>query len=159
MWTAVAEMMDPKPITSPYFFTLFPYALARSFVGIFGWMRISMPEWIYQLFGLLALLAIVGSIYRVIRRRIDTRLMVILLTAPLLSLLITIHINLTFTQPQGRYLFPALSAIALLVAIGLEGLPVWSWRLTIIVLGILVLVNFYVVYAVILPTYWTPPSG
>jgi hypothetical protein len=35
-----------------------------------------------------------------------------------------VHINLSFTQPQGRYLFPALPAIALLVALGLTHLPV-----------------------------------
>jgi 4-amino-4-deoxy-L-arabinose transferase-like glycosyltransferase len=38
-----------------------------------------------------------------------------------------VQFNLTFVQPQGRYLFPALAALAVLLAIGLDAarLPVW----------------------------------
>ena len=77
----------------------------------------------------------------------------ILLTFPILSIMVTIYINLRFSQPQGRYLFPALGAIVLLAAMGLEGLPFWNKKLTFLLLGILLLVNLYIVGAVIIPAY------
>jgi hypothetical protein len=40
----------------------------------------------------------------------------ILFTAPVLALAMTVQLNLTFSQPQGRYLFAALSAGAVLAA-------------------------------------------
>src|SRR5215475_592613 len=53
-WTAVPDLIVPKPITSPYFRTEFPDLLWRSFVGLFGWMDLAMPEWLYRFFAALA---------------------------------------------------------------------------------------------------------
>jgi len=154
MLTVVAHIVDIKPITSPYFLTTFPINLFFSFVGLFGWMNLRLPDWLYLPFGLLTLLAIVGYLWRALQHQFDSHLILILLTFPMLSLAITIYINLSFSQPQGRYLFPALGAIALLVGLGLEGLPFWSKRLTYYLLGSLFLLNLYIVGTVIIPAYW-----
>ena len=158
METAVSYLIDKHSLFSPYFVTIFPSALGHSFVGAFGWMSLWLPEWIYRLFGLLAAVSMMGYLWRWYRGGIDTRLIFILSTVPLLSLMVTIYINITFSQPQGRYLFPALSAIALLVAIGLEGLPGWNRWLTYSIVGILAILNVYILCSVVYPTYWTLPS-
>jgi 4-amino-4-deoxy-L-arabinose transferase-like glycosyltransferase len=154
MLTVVAHIVDPKPITSPYFLTTFPSTLFLSFIGMFGWMNLRLPDWLYLFFGLLAAMAILGYFWRGFQRQIDRRLTLILLTFPILSLAITVYINLNFSQPQGRYLFPALGAIALLVGVGLEGLHCWSKQLTYYLLGVLLLVNLYIIGAIIIPAYW-----
>src|SRR5262249_48834636 len=60
------------------------------------------------------------------RRQISWRLTLILTSVVFLNLLIVIDINLTFSQPQGRYMFPSIGAIVVLAAIGFENLFFWS---------------------------------
>ena len=153
MFTVVDFLVDPKPITSPYFLTMFPRYLFMSFIGMFGWLNLRLPNWIYLLFGSLGVAALLGLIWRGFQRKTQWFLTFILLTFPILSIMVTIYINLRFSQPQGRYLFPALGAIVLLAAMGLEGLPFWNKKLTFLLLGILLLVNLYIVGAVIIPAY------
>jgi len=154
MLIVVTNIIDIKPITSPYFLTTFPKYLYMSFVGMFGWMNLPMSGWLYSFFGLLFGAAILGHIYRTLHHQVDRLVTFILLTFPILSLGITVYINLNFSQPQGRYLFPALGAIALLVGLGLEGLPFWSKRLTYLLLGVLMILNLFVVITIIIPAYW-----
>ena len=158
MFVAVPGLIDIKPITSPYFLTTFPSVLMRSFIGVFGAMNLYLPELLYKFFGLLAAVAVLGYLWRLIRRRFDVRLTLILTTVVLFTVLLTVQLNLTFTQPQGRYLFPALTAIALLVAIGLEGVPKWGRNWTYGTLAVVALVNLYSVIGLVLPAYWTLPA-
>jgi hypothetical protein len=132
---------------------MFPRNMAMSFIGMFGWLNLRLPNWIYLLFGSLGVVALLGLIWRGFQRKMDWFLTFILFTFPILSIGVTIYINLRFSQPQGRYLFTALGAITLLAAMGLEGLPFWNKKLTFLLLGILLLVNLYIVGAVILPAY------
>src|SRR4030095_11835510 len=129
MFQAVPGLIDPKPITSRYFLTTFPDNLGKSFVGFFGYMNVLLPSRLYECFGLLGVAAMLGLAWRLARRRVCFRPIVILFTAPVLALAMPVQLNLTFSQPQGRYLFPALTAAAVLAAIGLEGIPLWkpSW--------------------------------
>ena len=154
MLTVVAHIVDIKPITSPYFLVTFPQYLYHSVIGLFGWMNLWSPDWLYLFFGLIILFAVVGYLWRGMQGKIDGRLTLILLTFPLLSLAVTVYINLKFSQPQGRYLFPALAASVILLGLGLEGLPFWNKRLTYSLLGILFFLNLYIVGTVILPAYW-----
>lgn len=154
MLSVVSHLVDIKPITSSYFVTRFPFLLFRSSIGGFGWMSLWLPEWMYLFFGLLAVVSILGYLWRLFSRHIDGRLTLTLLTIPVLNLAIVIYINLIFTQPQGRYLFPALPALALLMAIGLQGIPGWSRCSTLVALGVLTLLNIYILFTVIIPAYW-----
>jgi 4-amino-4-deoxy-L-arabinose transferase-like glycosyltransferase len=156
MLTAVSDLVVIKPLTSSYFALVFPLLLFHSFIGSFGWMSLWMPEWLYMLYGSLMIFSFIGFVARWIRHSIDSRLAVVLLTLPVLSFLILIYINLTFDQPQGRYLFPALPALAVIGAMGLGSIPMWSKRVTMAMLGALVILNIYILTTVIIPAYWLP---
>ncbi|HEY3078302.1 MAG TPA: glycosyltransferase family 39 protein [Chloroflexota bacterium] len=104
--------------------------LFRSFWGQFGWMGVLMDERVYGglalLSGLIGLgiglwLAPWGGLWReadgVARRGY-------LLAGALVAAVVvaTIVYNLRYLQPQGRYLFPAMAAIAAFAALGLREL-------------------------------------
>jgi 4-amino-4-deoxy-L-arabinose transferase-like glycosyltransferase len=158
MYIAVAPLISEKSITSPYFIHTFPTTLASSFVGVFGWGTLPSPTWVYYIYGVLGALGLLGFLYGIIHRRVDPRLAVILIVTPFLSLLVVIYINLMFEQAQGRYLFPSLPALALVAAIGLENLPIWSERISLALVFGLALLNVYIVLRVVLPGYWPPPA-
>jgi 4-amino-4-deoxy-L-arabinose transferase-like glycosyltransferase len=104
--------------------------LFRSFWGQFGWMGVLMDERVYAalalLSGLIGLgvllwLAPWGGLWREadgLARR-GYLLAVALLAAVLFA---TLVYNLRYLQPQGRYLFPAMAALATLAALGLREL-------------------------------------
>ncbi|MDP8925227.1 MAG: DUF2142 domain-containing protein [Chloroflexota bacterium] len=115
--------------------------LFRSFWGMFGWMGVVLPDRVYLLYLGLTLLAILGLLLpwlRVASRAIgdlfkrrgdDAGRGPVALRAPwliwtpiLLVFAAVAYYNLTFIQPQGRYLFPALVPLAVVLATG------W-WRL------------------------------
>lgn len=149
-----APWTRPKPITSPYFLNEFPGALYESFVGRFGFiMDVPLPNWLYTAFGLFFLTALAGLVWRVIHQPGDRKLLLVLLVIPFLSLGTIIYLNLTFSIPFGRYLFPALPALATLAAMGLESLPGWSDDLALATLAELFLVNAYILETVVIPAH------
>jgi 4-amino-4-deoxy-L-arabinose transferase-like glycosyltransferase len=154
MLRIVPVLIDKKPIWSPYFWNVFPRVLAQSFVGVFGWMNVYLPGWVYTAFALLALLGMIGLVRVLYQDKIHRTLLLVLTALPILAVASTIQLNLTFTQPQGRYLFPALTATAVLVAIGLESLPGWNTRVTYITLWLVAGINVYALLGVELPAYW-----
>lgn len=102
----------------------------KSFWGVFGWMGVFMDQRIYTLLALVTGAAIGGFATYLVRDLADPartsesqRASLGLLS---LNLLLTVAIfvwyNLTFVQHQGRYLFPALIAIALFAALGWQKL-------------------------------------
>lgn len=150
----VPFLIDNKPITSPYFVTLFPALTIRSLIGGFGWMNLWLPEWLYWAWVLLVGASGLG-VARLIRMcALDGRLIIILAGMPLINLGLLIYLNTFMTQPQGRYFFPTLPAMVTLIAIGLQGLPQWSVRASRLVLLGAALLNVGVLIFVVLPTYW-----
>jgi Predicted membrane protein (DUF2142) len=105
----------PRPITDPFFRDVFPRMLGASFVGLLGWMNIWLPTWVYWLYALLGLAAAAG----VLRRLRDPWTWIAALFAGLCLVGIVVY-NLTFPQPQGRYLFAALPFVTFLAATGLR---------------------------------------
>jgi len=154
MYTIVSSIVVRKPLTSPYFYTIFPTQLGESFVGTFGWMNLRLPGQVYGLYALLGLLAAGGFVRGWMRRTIDRRLALALISMPLLNLLIVVYINLSFSQPQGRYMFPALPAIGLLLALGLEALPKWRPSIQLGLIGGLFALNVFILTAWLIPAYW-----
>ena len=94
--------------------------LFRSFWGMFGWMGVVLDDGYYILYLVFTVLGLVGLILAWLTGK----------TPPPAPLLIAIalvfaevaYYNLTFIQPQGRYLFPALVPIALFLARGWQQL-------------------------------------
>ena len=102
----------------------------KSFWGVFGWLGVFMDGRVYTLLGLLSILVVVGllSQWRRLRRAeltispFQKRGLVLLGLQALIVLITYIWYNLEFVQHQGRYLFPALVAISIGFALGIEGL-------------------------------------
>ncbi|MFL6451847.1 MAG: ArnT family glycosyltransferase [Bryobacteraceae bacterium] len=151
----VPLMVNPRPITDPYFRTTFVDLLVRSFFGYFGWMNIRMPGPIYKGYVLLFALAILGSAgVAVSRRGKYGNCFILLSTIPPLSLGFLLYLNLTYPQPQGRLLYPSLSAVVVLACSGLAAMS----RLRMYVAALVVIgsmsVNAYALAKVIYPAYW-----
>ncbi|MEA3308163.1 MAG: glycosyltransferase family 39 protein [Chloroflexota bacterium] len=117
----------------------------RSFWGQFGWMGVVLDQRIYLGMGLLSGLMLWGAMWQAIfalRRGIsrpqqDT--VYLLGAATLITFALPFWYNLTFVQHQGRYLFPALPALALSAALGLRQLT--HKRLALITALLLVVVG------------------
>jgi 4-amino-4-deoxy-L-arabinose transferase-like glycosyltransferase len=118
----------------------FSTTLLRSFWAQFGWMAIVVDERLYRLFGLFTALAAFG-----LSLRLGVRLPGfvgaqptdaeggtepeprawkpwLLVAAALVVFGEVLYYNLSLVQPQGRYLYPALASIAILLALGWDGL-------------------------------------
>jgi hypothetical protein len=114
----------------------------KSFVGNFGWMNVGLPGWMYALYVALWLVAAFGLVWEWRRGLLDVRAVVTLVLTFVSMYAVVVYMNLTFRQPQGRYLFPALPAVAGLAGLGLASLPgfmAWLRRPAVlgVVLGIL----------------------
>lgn len=99
----------------------------KSFWGLFGYMRLPLPDSYYWALGLLSLLALLGlvlAIWQSLRREEaspSVRLLGIYAVATLLLLGASLYTNyFADFQPQGRYLFPALIPISLFFLLGLR---------------------------------------
>lgn len=158
MFTAVSNIIHVKPLFSSYFVTTFPTLLFASSVGVFGWMNLFLPIWIYGFFGATFLVGIASFAWHWLRQRIDG-LLVTLVSIPLINLATVVYINLTLSQPQGRFMFPSLSAIAVIVAMGLETLPRWNKQATYLAVGALAVLNVLILTIWVIPAYWPSPLG
>lgn len=121
--------------------------LRYSFWGLFGWFNILLPSWVYSALDIVTLAAMGGVIFGAVRgiRRRRTRgerslgptgrVLLLCATWASLSFALLIYWTLQATGSQGRLLFPALSALAILLVFGLDSwirlLPMrargWVW--------------------------------
>jgi hypothetical protein len=145
----VPLLVVERSFLSDYWVTRFPREVFKTFVGYFGHATVKLPRLAYVAW--LAFFAVAAA--GLVRQgAMSKRLALILLTAIAGALVILVRINLQFDQPQGRYLFPALPAIALMIAIGLE-----SWRVPARPAAVtLAVVNVLILVFVVMPAY--PPN-
>ncbi|MEJ2148800.1 MAG: DUF2142 domain-containing protein [Chloroflexota bacterium] len=101
----------------------------HSFWGQFGWMGVPMPPRVYLVIGVFGIVVLVGLGLAISRfegwRSLPTATRAgawVLAGAALAAVVNYLGYNLTFVQFQGRYLYPALIPLALLVALG-----GWGW--------------------------------
>lgn len=142
----------------------------KSFWGQFGWMALPLDGvlggWIYRAFALLTLLGLSGTLMtvrssfsvedsdRAERRRIG----IIFATTIVVVFLAFLYYNIEFVQWQGRYLFPALIPIALILVVGIDfwrakllgGREASRW-LTTLALMCLFALDLYLLFRVIAP--------
>jgi len=130
--------------------------LFRSSFGQFGWMALPLDGllggWLYRVYGMLLLLGVAGASKGM--RRIARSARFILLCAVGLVVLQTVYYNLEFVQWQGRYFFPALIPLALMVVCGAYSwLQRWAWARWLLALGLacLAIVDAYLLFGVIVP--------
>jgi 4-amino-4-deoxy-L-arabinose transferase-like glycosyltransferase len=99
----------------------------QSFWGQFGWMALPLDGRIYAGIGVGLLLALIGALLMLPKRRPPAQSWQIGAYAGLIALTAitaaqVVYYNLTFVQFQGRYLYPALIPVALALAYGWDGL-------------------------------------
>ena len=83
-------------------------------------------------------------------------LLLSLLTAPVASVIALVGFNLTVSQAQGRYLFPALPAMALAAVLLYRQIPGWVRAPRLLVpalVGGYALLNLGIVLTVVRPAY------
>jgi hypothetical protein len=102
-------------------------SLERSFWGLFGWLNVPYPGWVYVAFRAGEVFLLIGLILAVVlvlrRRKPDWRWAaagLILLWAALLTVS-WLRFMREVPAAQGRYFFPALTAFGLLVALAHRG--------------------------------------
>ena len=142
----------------------------KSFWGQFGWMALPLDQvldgWIYRGFALLAIAGVSGALLASAghgsegdgRARPAAPGWIVLLTTLLIVLLQFGYYNLEFQQWQGRYLFPALIPIAIVLVSGADAwrsrlLTRWEaarW-LTPLALSSLFVLDLYLLARVIVP--------
>ena len=132
----------------------------RSFWATFGWMSIRVGWWLYLAWGLICLAGAIGwGKVIVMRKGMDDawkRKAGILTAAIVLLLMGVIKNNLLVRQSQGRFLFPVLGAIAVLLSYGLLNLfgERARKRAAIIYAVILLVLNLVSLFAYLIPAVY-----
>jgi len=158
MLRTVPLAVHKQSLGSAYFVSTFPQLTFQSFIGYFGWMNVPMPELIYQGYRIAFVVASIGLLFVFLRRPQSRRSIALLASIPIMSLAVVVNFNLTFPQPQGRLLFPALSAVVVLTTFGLGAIMRTRKYIAIVVLIGSLTVNLYALADVIYPAYWQPKS-
>lgn len=134
---------------------------AYSFWAMFGWMNVAPPEWLYAPAEAIGLLGVAGLVVVLARRRStltayqQTGLAVLGLAVLLQELyMVGVVTRCDASCYQGRYLFPVIAPLMLLLAVGMVLL---TERLALLMVGaaagVLVATAAYVPFGVILPAY------
>jgi hypothetical protein len=152
----------------------FPYieygrAIFRTFVGWFGWMRVPLLEPFYWLGGLLVILALLGLVRLLIRKRRRPLLarwqkqgLLLFVVAILAQTLFVIGKQLLYADfasdsvPQARYFYPIAPALFFFLWLGLMAwLPPHRRRQGLFAgVALLLLFNFYILGFVLYPFFW-----
>ncbi|MEZ4861462.1 MAG: glycosyltransferase family 39 protein [Caldilineaceae bacterium] len=116
--TAVLPGRD-EPLSWRELLSLAP-GVWRSYWGVFGWFNVDMDSWLYALYSGLSLLAGVGLVMSVRRWWGGVSGAALLLLTLWILLVTTLVVRWAqINYPQGRLLFPAIGALAILLADGL----------------------------------------
>lgn len=113
-------------------FVPFWNSLARGFWGTFGHLGVLLPTPLYAVFYILTLGGLIGTLVWVVRRWgqrdmpvVQLRLLLGLCSAVIFAVTFWSVTSVSYRvdyQPQGRYLFPALAPIALMIVAGWQEL-------------------------------------
>ena len=148
-------------ITSWELWRVFLGKMHRSFWGMFGWMNVPLPMWYHRLLLGLYVLAIVGGGIAWFRGRHRGRrqwiVWAFLGSLPILYVTWVVMYGYRFGGSgwQGRYVFPALSAIGILLAASLAHLLPGRARVIppLLTASAMLIVAVWALPAVIAPTY------
>ncbi len=137
----------------------------RSFWAVFGWFNVLAPVWLYTVYDLISVAAVCGLILdflRALRRRDWRHVVSVSSLIAWLALVSVAWVRYTLLLPasQGRLLYPAISAISILLVVGWQAFfPAGSARQRWLTAGIvtaLFAVTVYVPFGLLAPTYAPP---
>jgi 4-amino-4-deoxy-L-arabinose transferase-like glycosyltransferase len=150
------NLLDRKGPLAAYFLLEFPVVLFESFWGRFGWMSLRLPDGLYLALTLPAAGAAIGLM---LAGRQPSRRQMLLAAIVGLQVAQFLAYNLTFTQAQGRFLFPALGPIAVLMCTGWGalgrrwGIPAPGPGAALIAVSLMALANLAVLFGIVAPAY------
>jgi len=137
----------------------------RSSWAVFGWFNVAADPWLYALYSILSLAGLAGLLLLVLRwaRRADGRRITPIAWLALWTVVVASAL-MGWSQkryPQGRLLFPAISAFAVLLAAGLTQGGDWArsrWNRVAIGLlaGVLFALCVWAPFRYIIPAYAAP---
>jgi 4-amino-4-deoxy-L-arabinose transferase-like glycosyltransferase len=114
----------PKPIWDPVYRTIFLHAVRDSFWYVGGPYVLHLKQIIHDVLDVLSVIGLAGVIVSFRRLGLSTfqkRGLLLLLPLPVLVFAMLIQFSVMYGfSPQGRYLFPAMSAFAILLPLGLS---------------------------------------
>lgn len=109
------------------------YLTLKSFIGVFGYMSVFLPEWIYTSYYFLFIVCFTGFLGQVIMCGIEgtkfhvenSQKMILFYGAIVVSFCIPIGLSLYYSfavdyQAQGRYCYPMVIALAIILGTGIE---------------------------------------
>lgn len=164
--TFLADLRKPIVVLGKMHWELIPKALRYGFVTFwssFGWGNVGIDQWIYQVLAIVCLLGAIGLLVFMFRRypRSTKWGVLLLLLAILLILAVPMYRVLRFGQfyLRGRYLLPAISAVSLLLFLGLAQLVPQRFTryLALVVAGGMFLWALITPFRYISPAYAVPP--
>jgi len=190
MYEAVHGLIHERSLWDWHHVTILPREVFKSFVGYFGYTSLKLPKWTYALYLIAILFALAGLIPTrrstsspatetpegpAARRQLGkrpgkrlgeivgqpwVRVLIVLFVTILCSYAVVVRINVQFAQTQGRYLFPALPALAIAVALGLDrwrpwrlAATLWPARAAVAAWGA---ANLAILGVVVVPAYYPP---
>jgi len=129
------EYMERYHVPLPFYVVQVALWTCASALGVFGPVHsnrfVFFPVWVYIVVGLLAVIGVIGFLRHLRRARLSAwQRQGWWLCLALAALLAAgfVRFNFSFFQAQARYLFPALPAAALALALGFEELLPERWR-------------------------------
>ncbi|MGH9194221.1 MAG: ArnT family glycosyltransferase, partial [Acidimicrobiia bacterium] len=118
--------LSPKDIWDPIYRLYFPGILRHTYWYAGGNLGVSMSPTVYDLLDVVSALSLAGVIVTVIYAKllaIQRQALVLLAILPVLATIGIVYFSVTVEwQPQGRYLFVAHPALAILLPLGLAAL-------------------------------------
>jgi 4-amino-4-deoxy-L-arabinose transferase-like glycosyltransferase len=125
----------------------------HSFWAQFGWMAIVAPVRLYAVWGIVALVALVGVVLE--RRRLRQPEWLPMLATVLIACVAYVGYNLAFEQFQARYVFTALTPIAALLVLGWAAVfpsRTLPWSVLLLTTALIAL-NAYTLLRVLVPGF------
>jgi hypothetical protein len=120
-WAFISMKIKPELFTLQNIYALWPLTY-QTFWGRFGWANVAIPRMIPRLMSVISLAGLIGSllyVWKGSRQRTHKIVMALFWLYCGLVVVGFIRFNLSVVQPQGRFLYPALPAFAILVSMGL----------------------------------------
>lgn len=141
----------------------------RTFWASFGWGNVEAASWVYWMWAALCLVGLAGFVVWLWRSHQGLRWVAagLMLLQIALSTALPLYRDLLHGQDllRGRYILPALTAIAAIIAIGLLGLLPrqatgygrrWQRSFSLALVGLLLIIALVAPFAWILPAYAQP---
>jgi 4-amino-4-deoxy-L-arabinose transferase-like glycosyltransferase len=113
-------VFESHSLFSHYFIDPFSHEFFKSFIGYPGLMNVLLPKVIYVFYGVVLFAGFLMVLIKFKKALQENRGKIILILSIISCLAGVIYFNTLLSQFQGRFMFPVISAIAVMLAAGLK---------------------------------------